>query len=189
MMTHDQRRVSRRARFGLLGAACAMAVALTLSVTSLAAASGARPASPPAPVKPQSLIVTTDKGQIEGRTTGAVDQWLGIPYAQPPVGSLRWAPPQPMASWTGVRSALSYSGRCAQLASGNGPRIDNEDCLYLNVYAPSVIPDGKKLPVLFMIHGGGLTTGAGDQQDGSLLAASDDIIVVSIRSSAGGHVR
>ncbi|MGH3170721.1 MAG: carboxylesterase/lipase family protein, partial [Trebonia sp.] len=86
---------------------------------------------------------------------------------------------------TGVRSALSYGGRCAQLANGNGPRIDNEDCLYLNIYAPSEIPAGKKLPVLFMIHGGGLTTGAGDQQDGSLLAQTDGIIVVSVNYRLG----
>lgn len=184
-MTHDLRRASRRARFGLLGTACALALALAVSAASLAAAAGGQPAQQPAPVTPQSLVVTTDKGQVEGRTTGNVDQWLGIPYAQPPAGSLRWEPPQPMAPWTGVRSALSYGGRCAQLANGNGPRIDNEDCLYLNVYAPSVIPAGKKLAVLFMIHGGGLTTGAGDQQDGSLLAQSDDIIVVSINYRLG----
>jgi hypothetical protein len=80
MMTHDQRRISRRARFGLLGAAAALGAALALSVNSLAfAAGGARAAAPPAPVRPQSLTVTTDKGQVEGRTTGTVDQWLGIP--------------------------------------------------------------------------------------------------------------
>ena len=64
-MTHDQRRFSLRARFGLLGAACAVALALALSVSTLAAASGGQSASSPSPVKPQSLIVTTDKGQIE----------------------------------------------------------------------------------------------------------------------------
>ena len=64
------------------------------------------------------------------------DQFLGIPYAAPPVGALRWAAPQPAPRWQGVRQATSYGGRCAQLASGNGPRVDNEDCLYLNVYTP-----------------------------------------------------
>lgn len=197
-MTHDQRRGWRRSRFawrhsrfagrrsrlGLLGAASALGAALVVSVASLAAASGGQPAHHQPP-EPRSLIVTTDKGQVEGRTTGTVDQWLGIPYAQPPTGSLRWEPPQPAQPWTGVRSALSYGGRCAQLSNGNGPRIDNEDCLYLNVYAPSVIPPGKKLPVLFMIHGGGLTTGAGDQHDGSLLVQSDGIVVVSINYRLG----
>ena len=173
-MTPHQHPSRRHLRFGMLGAACALGLALVVSAASLAAAGSfgpAAPAHPVRPVQPQSLIVTTDKGQVEGRTTGTVDQWLGIPYAQPPTGALRWAPPKAVTPWAGVRSALSYGGRCAQLASGNGPRIDNEDCLYVNVYAPSVIPAGKKLPVLFMIHGGGLTTGAGDQQDGSLLVA------------------
>jgi carboxylesterase type B len=183
-MKNDQRRMSRRAR-GLLGAAATLGVALAVFATSLASAWGGQPAAPPAPVRSQSLLVTTDKGQVEGRTTGNVDQWLGIPYAQPPTGALRWAPPEPAASWTGVRSALSYSGRCTQLPSGNGPRIDNEDCLDLNVYAPSVISAGKKLPVLFMIHGGGLLNGAGDQHDGSLLAQSNGIIVVSINYRLG----
>ena len=187
-MTLRQHPSRRHLRFGMLGAACALGLALVVSAGSLAAAGSfgpASPAHPVRPVKPQSLIVTTDKGQVEGRTTGIVDQWLGIPYAQPPTGALRWAPPQAVTPWTGVRSALSYGGRCAQLASGNGPRIDNEDCLYLNVYAPSVIPAGKQLPVMFMIHGGGLTTGAGDQQDGTQLVQSDGIIVVSVNYRLG----
>jgi carboxylesterase type B len=159
-----------------------LGLALVASATTLASVQAS--SSGPAAV-PQSLIVTTDKGQVEGRTTGTVDQFLGIPYAAPPAGALRWEAPQPAQAWTGVRSALSYGGRCAQPSSGNGPRIDNEDCLYLNVYAPSVIPQGRKLPVLFMIHGGGLTTGAGDQHDGSLLVHSDNVIVVSINYRLG----
>ena len=182
-MTHDLRRLSRRARLVILATAGAVALALSFSAGALAASSFSGSAAPA--VTPRNLTVSTAVGQVEGRTTGTVDQWLGIPYAQPPVGALRWAPPQPVASWSGVRGALSYGGRCAQPANGNGPRIDNEDCLYLNVYAPSVIPAGKKLPVMFMIHGGGLTTGAGDQQDGSLLAQSDNIIVVSMNYRLG----
>ena len=101
-----------------------------------------------------------------------------------PVGTLRWAAPQLAPRWHGIRQATSYGGRCAQLASGNGPRVDNEDCLYLNVYAP---PGHRgRLPVLVMIHGGGLTTGAGDQHDGSLIVNTDrDIIVVSINYRLG----
>ncbi|HET9170700.1 MAG TPA: carboxylesterase family protein [Actinospica sp.] len=135
-------------------------------------------------VRPQSLLVATDTGQLEGRTTGPVDQFLGIPYAQPPVGALRWAPPTPMAAWTGVRSALAYGNRCAQPANGNGPRADDEDCLYLNVFSPAYVP-ASGLPVLFMIHGGGLTTGAGDQQDGSQLAETQHVVVVSINYRLG----
>ncbi len=90
-----------------------------------------------------------------------------------------------MTPWAGVRSALSYGSRCAQLPSTNGPRFDAEDCLTVNVYAPAVIPAREKLPVLFMINGGDLLNGAGDQHDGSLLAQDDHIIVVSFNYRLG----
>ena len=130
------------------------------------------------------LVVPTDRGLVQGKAAEGIDQWLGIPYAAPPVGALRWAAPRPAPRWTGIRQATSYGGRCAQLASGNGPRVDNEDCLYLNVYAPTDHHESR-LPVLFMIHGGGLTTGAGDQHDGSLIVNTDHIIVVSINYRLG----
>jgi carboxylesterase type B len=123
-------------------------------------------------------VVPTDRGLVQGKTAEGTDQFLGIPYAAPPAGSLRWAAPQPAQRWHGIRQATSYGGRCAQLASGNGPRVDNEDCLYLNVYTPP--GHHGRLPVLFMIHGGGLTTGAGDQHDGSLIVNTDHIVVVSV---------
>jgi para-nitrobenzyl esterase len=113
-------------------------------------------------------IVATGKGKVQGKSAKGIDQFLGIPYAAPPVGPLRWAAPQPVTPWHGIRSAQSYGNRCPQLASGNGPRSDNEDCLYLNVFTP---PDsagrppggpvahggrgGGRLPVLVMIHGAG----------------------------------
>jgi carboxylesterase type B len=129
------------------------------------------------------LLVRTEGGLIQGKAAEGTDQWLGVPYAAPPAGTLRWAAPQPVPRWTGVRQATAYGGRCAQLASGNGPRVDNEDCLYLNVFTP---PDrSRNLPVLVMIHGGGLTTGAGDQHDGSLIVTTDHIIVVSINYRLG----
>jgi para-nitrobenzyl esterase len=150
-----------------------------------ASASAMRMLAPPRAAS-QSLVVSTDKGMVEGRSTADnVSQFLGIPYAAPPVGALRWAPPQPAQAWSGVRPAMSYGNRCAQPANGNGPRIDNEDCLYLNVYTPAHLAPGQKLPVLYMIHGGGFTTGAGDQHDGSLLVRTDDIIVVSVNYRLG----
>jgi para-nitrobenzyl esterase len=147
---------------------------------------GARPATA-APQGGHGLIVPTDRGLIEGKNAEGTDQYLGVPYAAPPVGALRWAAPRPATPWTGVRPATSYGGRCAQLSSGNGPRVDNEDCLYLNVYTPPDLSRGAdgRLPVLFMIHGGGLTTGAGDQHDGSLIVTTDHIIVVSINYRLG----
>lgn len=144
------------------------------------------------------LVVATEDGQLQGKHAEGIDQFLGIPYAAPPVGALRWQPPQPAQSWPGVRDATSYGHRCPQLASGNGPREDNEDCLYLNVFSPaehdgrsgsspprsSTRPSGG-LPVLFMIHGGGLVNGAGDQHDGSLIVTTDHVIVVSINYRLG----
>jgi carboxylesterase type B len=187
-MTHDQRRISRRVRLGLLSTVAVLGATLTVLAMSLTSVSGAQTHTPqaeaksPAPVMSQSLTVTTDEGKLKGRTTGTVDHWLGIPYAQPPVGALRWEPPQPAASWAGVRNAINYGNECTQ--SGN-PTIDTEDCLYLNVFAPAVIPMGAKQPVLFWIHGGGNVSGSGDQFDGSLLAQSDNMVVVTINYRLG----
>ena len=190
-MTHLAHRFSRGVRIGALCIAAALAAALTASVSSVAAAPSKQSSFTPVEqlvashgrLTSQSLTVTTDDGQLHGRTTGPVDQWLGIPYARPPVGALRWEPPQPAASWTGVRECdQSYGNECTQL--GN-PTVNTEDCLYLNVFAPAVIPADAKLPVLFWIHGGGSVSGSGDQYDGSLLAQSDGIIVVTINYRLG----
>lgn len=171
---------------GSAGPTAAAGAAPGASRSHAAAPTSAMRMLTPARAASQSLFVNTDKGTVEGRSTADnVDQFLGIPYAAPPVGALRWAPPQPSQAWSGVRPAMSYGKRCAQPANGNGPRIDNEDCLYLNVYAPAQLASGKKLPVLFMIHGGGFTTGAGDQHDGSLIVRTDNIIVVSINYRLG----
>jgi len=168
----------RRIAAGLLLAASALVAGVA------AAAPGASAASTASSHPGQGLIVPTDKGLIEGMNAEGTNQFLGIPYAAPPTGALRWAAPQPAAPWQGVRQATSYGGRCAQLVSGNGPRVDNEDCLYLNVYTPPGY-SGQGLPVLVMIHGGGLTTGAGDQHDGSLIVTTNHIVVVSINYRLG----
>jgi para-nitrobenzyl esterase len=143
---------------------------------------------PPAaipPAHPQSLIVATDAGRVYGETTGTVDEFLGMPYAAPPVGALRWQPPQAVKRWSGTRMAISYGNRCAQLQDTNGPQVNTEDCLYLNVYTPATVAGGVKLPVLFMINGGRLVNGAGDQQDGSLFVQDEHIVVVSLNYRLG----
>ncbi|HEY9244354.1 MAG TPA: carboxylesterase family protein, partial [Streptosporangiaceae bacterium] len=171
--------ISTSIRLAAAAAATAAATLLGLTVPVTAQAGTGR--SP--------LVVRTDRGLIQGKPAEGTDQWLGIPYAAPPAGALRWAAPQPAPRWAGIRPATSYGGRCAQLASGNGPRVDNENCLYLNVFAPPGADrrtgGGHRLPVLFMIHGGGLTTGAGDQHDGSLIVRTDHIIVVSVNYRLG----
>jgi carboxylesterase type B len=165
-----------------------IAAGLLLAAATLVTGAVAAPAASAGAGNGNGLIVQTDRGLIEGTHAEGTDQFLGIPYAAPPAGALRWAAPQQAPRWPGVRPATSYGGRCAQLANGNGPRVDNEDCLYLNVYVPPGLRSWSRnggLPVLFMIHGGGLTTGAGDQHDGSLIATTDNIVVVSINYRLG----
>jgi para-nitrobenzyl esterase len=138
-------------------------------------------------------IAVTRDGVVEGFSAGGVDKFLGIPYAAPPVGSLRWRSPQPPARWRGARSATALPPACPQLANSNGPRSENEDCLYLSVYVPQGERrdgdwnrgHGRGLPVLFWIHGGGLTTGTGNQHDGTLMATTNHMIVVSINYRLG----
>ena len=85
------------------------------------------------------LVVATDRGAVRGviSADGQVANFLGIAYAAPPVGALRWRPPQPVAAWTGVRAADHYGKVCAQPSSGDGPGSTSEDCLYINVQRPA----------------------------------------------------
>ena len=165
-------------------ATAGLAALVPLAAAAPAAAQGRLPAGQPGG---GSLVVRTADGLLQGKSAEGTSQFLGIPYAAPPVGPLRWQAPQPARRWAGIRQATSYGNRCPQLASGNGPRSDSEDCLYLNVFAPPGARSGPhgKLPVLVMIHGGGLVNGSGDQHDGSLIASTDHIVVVSINYRLG----
>lgn len=124
--------------------------------------------------------------------------WLGIPFAQPPVGELRWKAPQPPTAWQGVREATSFGSHCVQLPSrfagvAEGPQgvpTGNEDCLYLNVYAPrfatqQVPTGGRRLPVMMWIHGGGNSIGLAALYDGGKLAATRDVVVVAVNYRLG----
>jgi carboxylesterase type B len=107
-----------------------------------------------------SAVVTIGDGQLQGHSDGKVTAFLGIPYAQPPTGPLRWAPPQKPAKWTGVFDAATFGKRCAQMAN---PTLQtaasaDEDCLYLNVWTPN--PAASKLPVMVWFHGGGNVGGS-----------------------------
>ena len=95
---------------------------------------------------------------MNGITENGVHVYKGIPYAAPPVGDLRWRPPQAVQPWQGVRDATQYASQCAQnadlgvFAKAGG----SEDCLYLDVFAPADAKPGDNLPVLVWIHGGAL---------------------------------
>ena len=175
-------RISRRFSFHLL-LAIAMLIAMTLGSGALASGALAAPSAPSG--SGQGLVVATDEGLVQGMSAEGADQFLGIPYAAPPVGALRWQAPQPAPRWQGIRQATSYGSQCAQLANGNGPQTYDEDCLTANVYTPPGAAPAGRLPVLFMINGGGLDTGSGDQYDGSLIATTDHIIVVSFNYRLG----
>ncbi|MEA1672411.1 carboxylesterase/lipase family protein [Nitrospirillum sp. BR 11163] len=134
-------------------------------------------------------VVRAPAGAVEGRTVGDLDVFKGIPYAQPPVGPLRWRPPAELPAWAGVRPAREYGAACVQPAPRPGslyadpPAKMAEDCLTLNVWAPR---GAKKVPVLVWIHGGALVGGASSKSlyDGAKLAAQG-VVVVSINYRLG----
>jgi para-nitrobenzyl esterase len=135
---------------------------------------------------PKSPVVATDDGPVRGTTVGRMQAFLGIPYAAPPVGALRWRPPQPNAGWQGVRDASAFAAHCPQAATPYGVASTSEDCLYLNVYTPKKTSNGLPhlLPVMFWIHGGGLVVGESDGYDPTPLV-SKDVIVVTINYRLG----
>jgi para-nitrobenzyl esterase len=124
--------------------------------------------------------VVTEQGRVHGRVLMGAETtaWLGIPYAQPPLGALRWRAPQPLPPWSGILDATRYGHRCAQ--GENGP--SSEDCLYLNVWRPSNAQ--RKLPVFVYIHGGSNLDGSGE---GSwyTVAQHYDVVVVTFNYRLG----
>ena len=100
------------------------------------------------------LVVTTAEGAVR-EDGAAADEFLGIPYAAPPVGALRWQPPRPPARWPGVRAAVSYAPHCPRPSSPFGRASTSEDCLYLNVFTPAGART-RNLPVMVWVHGGSL---------------------------------
>ncbi len=144
--------------------------------------------SPP-PAEPGSAR-TIAQGDVVGVSLegGAVHAWRGLPYAEPPVGSLRWRAPRTPTTWQGTWEALVSGSPCPQL--GGEPVLGDEDCLYLDVYAPAMgadaLPEGAdRLPVMYWIHGGGNTMGWGDQVPPAALARDNGVIVVTINYRLG----
>ena len=137
---------------------------------------------------PPHRAVKVDSGMLAGVGDGGITVYKGVPYALPPVGPLRWRPPQPVRSWTGVRAANRFAPACMQTGvsiPGESPPTVSEDCLYLNIWTPDDA-EGKSLPVLVWIHGGGYTNGSASMPLywGDRLAR-DGIIVVTVAYRLG----
>ncbi|NEX61792.1 carboxylesterase/lipase family protein [Noviherbaspirillum galbum] len=145
------------------------------------------------------LIRSTEFGQVEGvmNPSDKSVAWLGVPFAKPPVGNLRWQPPQPPDAWSGVKPAKEYASACTQIGGMFGPPpkgkdygaisetfykpVGSEDCLYLNIWRPQT-DDGTKLPVIVFIHGGSNVVGASFDPIylGGNLANNANAIVVTV---------
>ncbi len=133
------------------------------------------------------LVVSTDRGAVRGVVSadGVVANFLGIAYAAPPVGALRWRPPRRVAAWRGVRAADHYGRVCAQPSSGDGPSSISEDCLYINVQRPALGDTRQRLPVYVYIHGGGFTTGDGSYFDMEKIVRETGVIGVTFNYRLG----
>ncbi|XP_043754453.1 liver carboxylesterase-like [Cervus elaphus] len=170
-------------------------VALVLTSLAISTAWGLPP-SPP--------IVETAQGSVLGKYVSLkgfaqpVAVFLGIPFAKPPLGSLRFAPPQPAEPWTFVKNTTSHPPMCSQstvLAEMSSDLISNgmesvkpefsEDCLYLNIYTPADLTKRSKLPVMVWIHGGALLMGGASIYDGLVLSAHENVVVVTIQYRLG----
>jgi para-nitrobenzyl esterase len=127
--------------------------------------------------------VKVDGGVIVGTVADGVRSFKGIPFAAPPIGELRWKPPQPVAPWQGVRQCDTFGPECPQAPYPAGsmyyspPQKQSEDCLYLNIWTAA--KTNEKLPVMVWIHGGALTRGSGANRtyNGAALARKGVVLV------------
>ena len=137
-------------------------------------------------------VVQTSEGPVRGFVRDGVYEFLGIPYAAPPVGALRWMPPQPVAHWREPLKATKFANTCAQVTELGvfaGPPNINEDCLYLNVFTTRVGGAERGNAVLVWIHGGGNVDGESNDYDGSKLATGGPLgtptVVVTLNYRLG----
>lgn len=143
----------------------------------------------------KQAIVTAKQGKLEGVFEDSLYKFRGIPYAEPPVGKLRWLPPQSVTPWDGIRPAKKYGAMAPQVAMAAprdfpgapdfGDVPQSEDCLFMNIWTPGL--DDAKRPVFFWIHGGGFTIGSGSETflDKGVLAQRGNIVLVSINYRLG----
>ena len=175
--------VFRRLRLPILSSAAIVAFACILIASS------------PLRADDNSLIVKTTSGDLKGKPRpGGGAEFLGIPYAKPPLGDLRWHEPVPITPWSGLRDATSFGAPCAQPDLGAWNRHDaetgKEDCLFLNVIVPEW-PATRPLPVMFWIHGGaneGGTASSALYKDGTLVNHGVILVTVNYRLGIFGFL-
>lgn len=146
--------------------------------------------------------VETQYGKLRGKTLSVkgtdrtVQSFYGVPFAKPPVGSLRFAAPEPTTAWSSIREASEYAPMCLQDLQTMEKLLEavkvkftlppvSEDCLYLNIFTPTDRVKGEALPVMVFIHGGGLVMGGAMMFEGSALSAYENVVVVSIQYRLG----
>jgi para-nitrobenzyl esterase len=157
----------------------ALALALVASSTALAGLAAVAATT--------DVVVLTDRGAVQGEAGYAVRRFLGIPYAAPPVGKFRWTPPRTHARWFTTLDATKFGPHCPQFDSVFGTNSTTEDCLYLNVFAPTAAAsaDGSAFPVMVWFHGGGLIVGQSDDYIPTKLVRRGGVIVVTINYRLG----
>ncbi|MAK60241.1 MAG: hypothetical protein CMK09_04625 [Ponticaulis sp.] len=166
---------------------CSMA-AFALLLPSCSSASDTDTAYVPAP----ETLTEIEQGQVTGVRDDEIGVvgWFGIPFAEPPVGELRWRAPRPAAPLTEALSATEPTKACLQINSPQilpgeeGELVGDEDCLYLNIWAPAAKADAPR-PVMVWVHGGGNATGFAGQSDFGRLAAREGVIVVALNYRLG----
>ncbi|KAK7905083.1 hypothetical protein WMY93_017690 [Mugilogobius chulae] len=160
-------------------------------------------------------VISTAQGRVRGILTplpsdllGPVVQYLGVPYARPPIGERRFQPPEPALPWPGIRNATQFAPVCPQSLDERNMLTDmmpswltanlniadtyltqqSEDCLYLNIYVPTeedIHEEGGQRPVMVYVHGASYTDGTGNMMDGSVLASYGNVIVITLNYRLG----
>ena len=192
--------VSRREVLALAAAAALAANNTATAAEATPAGKRSRPADRNPGIPEVTAVISTSLGRVQGLVVNKVHAFKGIRYGAAPIGNLRWLPPQAPEPWSTILDCSDYGAPAMQMASGNiaAPasdfgmqmsqvfttpseiKIQNEDCLFLNVWTPST--DQGKRPVMFWIHGGGYAYGSGGQPvySGEDLARAHDVVVISV---------
>ena len=134
-----------------------------------------------------SPVLSTPAGQMQGQIIDGVHKFLGIPYAEPPFGTLRWLTPVRRKPWSGVLQATQYGQICPQTGGmARDALVEGEDCLNLNIWTPD--PAARGLPVMVWAHGGGQVSGSGADAiyDGGHFA-QEGVVLVTCNRRLGGR--